>query len=69
MTNFVVIGRRCGDDEDSVWFYEAETKEEACGKFRAEMVDFYDMNPKALALDEGIFINHVLTSSSTIASV
>lgn len=57
---FVVIGRVCGDDEDSCEVFHVVTEEEAREAFREWIRPFDDDE------ETEIFINHVLSSSREI---
>lgn len=71
MSNFyAVVGRICGDDEDSVLTLCADSKEEAINQFRHWMWEQDGSSPEAIAemeaADQGVFVNYVLMSSAPI---
>ena len=71
MNFYAVIGRICGDDEDTVLTLRADSKEEAINQFRHWMWEqdgsSQEDRDKLEASDQGVFVNHVLVSSSPIA--
>jgi hypothetical protein len=77
--NYVlVVGRMCGDDEDSARLYEHCTEEEAVLEFKDDLwaieTEHDTDNAKAIreAADlcgEGVFVNHVFASASPIEEI
>ena len=73
--NYVaVIGRMCGDDEDTCLMFECVTYDGAIQAFTDAMWAYERMAPDELAEakelaeanGEGVYINHVLTSTAPI---
>lgn len=68
-----VIGRMCGDDEDTCLLFECVTREGAINAFTEHMRLLDNMTAEELELaeanGEGVFINHVLASVSPIEEV
>lgn len=68
-----VIGRMCGDDEDTCLLFECVTREGAINAFTEHMRLLDNMTVEDLAHaeanGEGVFINHVLTSASPIEEI
>lgn len=74
MSNFyAVVGRICGDDEDSILTLCADSKEEAINQFRHWMweQDGSSQEDRDLleANGEGVFVNQILVSASPITSL
>lgn len=72
MSNFyAVVGRICGDDEDSVLTLCADSREGAINEFRQWMWDLDGSIPEAIAemeaADQGVFVTHVVVSTAPIA--
>lgn len=68
--HLAVIGRECGDDEDSILYFQSMTVNDAMAAFKEEMRVMGGLTQEELdqaeAAGEGIFINHVLTSTAPI---
>ena len=77
MKNYLVVGRMCGDDEDTVIVYHAASREDAVGLYlddmwEVELSSYTDpderqgLREKAEAIGEGYFVNHVFESETPI---
>lgn len=70
---YAVIGRLCGDDEDTVLTFGAEDKEDAIRQFYEAALVIWGIDAEELARlsanGEGWFINNVLSSSAPIHEV
>ncbi len=78
MKYFAVIGRMCGDDEDSVEIMTVPDEAAAKEEFKRRMWEYTGIDdPEELAEaqenaeanGEGVFINHILTSNAPIVDV
>lgn len=67
---YAVIGRICGDDEDSILTMYAYSQEEAVNEFKQWLWSLDGSDPEAIAemeaADQGVFVTHVLRSTATI---
>ena len=67
---YAVVGRICGDDEDSVLAMYAYSREEAVNEFKQWLWSLDGSSPEAIAemeaADQGVFVNYVLMSSAPI---
>lgn len=70
---YAITGRVCGDDEDTVLIFEADSKEDATREFIEQMweMDGRCAEDREAAENEGagIFINSVVRSSTPIEEV
>lgn len=68
---YAVVGRICGDDEDSVLTLCADSREGAINEFRRWLWDLDGSSQEYIELMEangqGVFVNHVLVSTAPIA--
>lgn len=77
MKHYLVVGRMCGDDEDTAYSYQVASREEAVRLFIEDMWVFEfpvishqaeNATDRALAeaIGEGVFVNHVFMSDTPI---
>lgn len=77
MKNYLVVGRMCGDDEDTVIVYHAASWEAAVGLYLDDMwgveLSSYtdpderkEIRQQAEAIGEACFVNHVYESETPI---
>lgn len=64
----LIIGRVCGEDNDTPMHYEHMTREQAVHEFKSAMQALYPNTDWALAEgnDEGVFIEFVAASDTPI---
>ncbi len=69
--NFAVIGRIPGDDEDSCYFFSAESVEEALGLFEQAIYKDAGEDPEQIekSLGARVFHTHILRAETAIEPV